>query len=108
MWMHPDVILPGVLLLGLVIFVHELGHFLMAKWRGVRVLRFSLGFGPRLVGFTRVTLDPGQSKTVQVSFPVTELAVTPGDIDASGSPQVELGSYQAQVGRMSADFTIHG
>jgi regulator of sigma E protease len=45
--------LPGVLLLGLVIFVHELGHFLMAKWRGVRVLRFSLGFGPKLVGFTR-------------------------------------------------------
>jgi beta-glucosidase len=62
----------------------------------------------RLVGFTRVTLDPGQSKTVQVSFPVTELAVTPGDIDASGSPQVELGSYQVQVGSMSASFTIGG
>lgn len=45
--------LPGALLLGLVIFVHELGHFLMAKWRGVRVLKFSLGFGPRLWGFTR-------------------------------------------------------
>ena len=35
----------------------------------------------RLVGFTRVTLDAGQSKTVQVSFPVSELAVTPGDIE---------------------------
>src|SRR5258705_2843657 len=46
-------IMPGVILLGLVIFVHELGHFLMAKWRGVRVLRFSLGFGPKLIGFTR-------------------------------------------------------
>ena len=46
-------IVPGVLALGLVIFVHELGHFLMAKWRGVRVLRFSLGFGPKVVGFTR-------------------------------------------------------
>ncbi len=52
----------------------------------------------RLVGFTRVSLDPGQSKTVQVSFPVTELAVTPGDIGSTGSPQVELGDYQAQVG----------
>jgi regulator of sigma E protease len=50
---HWNQALPGVLLLGLVIFVHELGHFLMAKWRGVRVLRFSLGFGPKLVGFTR-------------------------------------------------------
>jgi regulator of sigma E protease len=48
-----NAILPGVLLLGLVIFVHELGHFLMAKWRGVRVLRFSLGFGPALFSFTR-------------------------------------------------------
>jgi beta-glucosidase len=62
----------------------------------------------RLVGFTRVTLDPGQSKTVQVSFPVSQLAVTPGDIEASGSPQVELGSYQVQVGGKSADFTISG
>jgi len=44
---------PGIVLLGIVIFVHELGHFLVAKWRGVRVLRFSLGFGPPLVQFTR-------------------------------------------------------
>lgn len=64
--------------------------------------------GQRLAGFTRVSLDPGQAKTVQVSFPVTELAVTPGDIDGAGAPQVELGGYQAQVGAMSADFTIHG
>lgn len=32
------------------IFVHELGHFLVAKWSGVGVLKFSLGFGPRLIG----------------------------------------------------------
>jgi regulator of sigma E protease len=46
-------VVPGVLLLGLVIFVHELGHFLAAKWRGVTVLRFSLGFGPALFAFHR-------------------------------------------------------
>ena len=39
--------------LGVLIFVHELGHFLMARRIGVRVLKFSLGFGPRLFGFTR-------------------------------------------------------
>src|SRR6266487_1568964 len=64
----------------------------------------------RLVGFTRVTLDPGQSKTVQVTFPVSALAVTPGDINATGSPRVELGSYQVQIGTpasMSADVTVH-
>jgi len=48
-----NAILPGVVLLGLVIFVHELGHFLAAKWRGVRVLKFSLGFGPALISVTR-------------------------------------------------------
>jgi regulator of sigma E protease len=39
-----------ILVLGLLIFVHELGHFLFAKLFGVRVLKFSLGFGPRIVG----------------------------------------------------------
>lgn len=39
-----------VLVLGLLIFVHELGHFLFAKLFGVKVLKFSLGFGPRLCG----------------------------------------------------------
>ena len=39
-----------IIVLGLLIFVHELGHFLFAKLFGVKVLRFSLGFGPRLFG----------------------------------------------------------
>ncbi len=36
----------------LVIFVHELGHFLAAKWAKVRVERFAIGFGKELFGFT--------------------------------------------------------
>ncbi len=39
-----------IVVLGLLIFVHELGHFLFAKLFGVRVLKFSLGFGPKIVG----------------------------------------------------------
>ena len=46
-------ILAFLFVLGVLIFVHELGHFVMARRVGVRVLKFSLGFGPRLVGFTR-------------------------------------------------------
>jgi regulator of sigma E protease len=46
-------VLAFAFVLGVLIFVHELGHFLMARHVGVRVLKFSLGFGPRLVGFTR-------------------------------------------------------
>ncbi|HET9452611.1 MAG TPA: RIP metalloprotease RseP [Aggregicoccus sp.] len=41
-----------ILLLGVLVFVHELGHFLVAKWCGVKVVRFSIGFGPKLLSFT--------------------------------------------------------
>jgi regulator of sigma E protease len=46
-------ILPFIFVLGVLVFVHELGHFLLARWHGVRVLTFSLGFGPKLFKFTR-------------------------------------------------------
>ena len=45
-------ILPFLFVLGVLVFVHELGHFLLARWHGVRVLTFSLGFGPKLFKFT--------------------------------------------------------
>ncbi len=43
-------IISAIVLLGVLIFVHELGHFIVAKLSGVKVLKFSLGFGPRVVG----------------------------------------------------------
>ena len=43
--------IPFLFVLTIVVFFHELGHFLVARWAGVRVLTFSLGFGPELVGF---------------------------------------------------------
>jgi regulator of sigma E protease len=50
--------LPGyvayfLLLVGPLVLFHELGHFAVAKWCGVKVTRFSFGFGPRLLGFRR-------------------------------------------------------
>jgi regulator of sigma E protease len=44
------IVINFILVLGILIFVHELGHFLVAKWSGVRVEKFSLGFGPKLFG----------------------------------------------------------
>ncbi len=46
-------LLAFIFVLAVLIFVHELGHYLMAKRIGVRVLTFSLGFGPKLVRFQR-------------------------------------------------------
>ncbi len=48
-----DVLLPGLFLLGVLVFLHELGHFVVAKWLRVPVYKFSLGFGPALFGFSR-------------------------------------------------------
>jgi regulator of sigma E protease len=39
--------------LGVLVFVHELGHFLVARWHGVRVITFSLGFGPKILKTVR-------------------------------------------------------
>ena len=42
-----------VLILGVIVFVHEFGHFIFAKWNGVYVYEFSLGMGPKLCGFKK-------------------------------------------------------
>jgi beta-glucosidase len=70
----------------------------------------------RLVGFSRVTLDPGQSKVVTIPFPVSALAESEGDINATGPPTVEPGTYAVQLNKdtttpydvaASASFTVH-
>jgi len=44
-------VVPFLFVLTIVVFFHELGHFLMARWCGIKVLTFSIGFGPEIVGF---------------------------------------------------------
>ena len=41
-----------IFVLGVLVFIHELGHFLVAKWAGIRVERFSLGYPPKMIGVT--------------------------------------------------------
>lgn len=55
----------ALILLGILIFVHELGHFIVAKIMGVKVLKFSLGFGPKVIG-KRV----GETEYLISSFPL--------------------------------------
>jgi regulator of sigma E protease len=50
-WSLGGYIVPFVFVLSVVIFFHELGHFLVGRWCGVKVDTFSLGFGPELFGF---------------------------------------------------------
>jgi regulator of sigma E protease len=46
-------LLSFLFVLGVLVFIHELGHFLVARWHGVRVITFSLGFGPKLLKLQR-------------------------------------------------------
>jgi regulator of sigma E protease len=50
-WSAIGYIVPFLFVLTLVVFFHELGHFLVARWTGVAVKTFSIGFGPELFGF---------------------------------------------------------
>ena len=44
-------IVPFLFVLTVVVFIHEMGHFLVGRWCGVGVTSFSIGFGPELIGF---------------------------------------------------------
>lgn len=55
----------AALLIGVLIFVHELGHFLVAKLFDVKVIRFSIGFGPKVIGYTR-----GETEYVICALPL--------------------------------------
>ena len=43
----------AIFVFGLLIFVHELGHYLVARLSGVRVLELAIGFGPKLLGWRK-------------------------------------------------------
>ncbi|SHM17259.1 glycoside hydrolase family 3 N-terminal domain-containing protein [Actinacidiphila paucisporea] len=60
----------------------------------------------KLVAFTKVHLAAGQSATVTLKVPPNRLAVTPGDIDGSGSQQVARGAYVFTAGAQSTTVTL--
>lgn len=70
-----------LVILTLVVFVHEMGHFLVARWNGVRVEVFSIGFGPELLGFT----DRRQTRWKLALLPLGGYVKFFGDSDASSS-----------------------
>ncbi len=52
LWSFSGYLIPFVVVLSIVVFFHELGHFLVGRWCGVKVEAFSIGFGPELFSFT--------------------------------------------------------
>jgi regulator of sigma E protease len=95
-------ILYAAVLLGILIFVHELGHFLFAKILGVKVEKFSLGFGPRIVGKTF-----GETEYRISAFPlggyVKMLGEEPGE-ELAESERARAFNYQPVCKRVGIVF----
>jgi regulator of sigma E protease len=82
---------PFIFALSVVVFFHELGHFLVARWAGVRVLVFSVGFGPELIGFN----DRHGTRWKISAIPLGGYVKFLGDENAASVPDQEA------IGRMT-------
>ncbi len=78
-------VVPFLFVLSLVVFFHELGHFLVARWCGVRILVFSIGFGPEIVGFN----DRYGTRWKIAAIPLGGYVKFFGDENAASVPDTE-------------------
>lgn len=89
-----ETILAFVVLIGILVFIHELGHFLAARWTGMRAEVFAVGMGPRLLGYNKVTgftfgklpeeLELGDHTDYRISaFPIGGYVKIAGMVDES-------------------------
>ncbi|MGF6171786.1 RIP metalloprotease RseP [Ensifer sp. 4252] len=75
-------IIPFLLVLTLLVFVHEMGHYLVGRWSGIRILAFSVGFGPELLGWT----DKHGTRWKFCAIPLGGYVKFYGDEDAASTP----------------------
>ncbi|MET0171184.1 MAG: RIP metalloprotease RseP [Agrobacterium vaccinii] len=73
---------PFILVLSLLVFVHEMGHYLVGRWCGIRSTAFSVGFGPELIGFT----DKRGTRWKISAIPLGGYVKFFGDEDVSSKP----------------------
>jgi regulator of sigma E protease len=75
-------LIPFLIVLTVVVFIHELGHFLVGRWCGVGVNAFSIGFGPELVGFT----DRHGTRWKLSAIPLGGYVKFAGDVNGASVP----------------------
>ncbi|MBN9018936.1 MAG: RIP metalloprotease RseP [Rhizobiales bacterium] len=93
-------IIPFLFVLTLVVFFHELGHFLVARWCGVRVKAFSIGFGPEIVGFN----DRHGTRWKISALPLGGYVRFFGDEDAASTPDRDALDAMSEEERRSSFF----
>lgn len=82
-----------VFVLSLLVFVHEMGHYLVGRWSGIRIMAFSIGFGPEIAGFT----DRHGTRWKLSLIPLGGYVRFFGDEDASSKTDVDqLSSMTAE------------
>ena len=93
---------------GFLIFVHELGHFLVAKWVGIRVTQFAIGFGPSIfawrkgIGVRVGSTEAEYEKRIKAGTPESELGETEYRLN-----YLPLGGYVKMMGQEDLDPTAH-
>ena len=85
-------ILPFLIVLTVLVFVHELGHYLVARYNGVRVEVFSIGFGPELFGWN----DRVGTRWKFSAVPLGGYVKMFGDADAASAPGASLERMSAE------------
>lgn len=89
-------ILPFLAVLMVIVFVHEMGHYLVARWNGIAIDAFSIGFGPELVGWT----DKRGTRWRLAAFPLGGYVKFTGDMNAASVPDPDaLKKYDAKTAR---------
>jgi regulator of sigma E protease len=93
-------LIPFLFVLTIVVFFHELGHFLIARWNGVRVVTFSVGFGPELLGFT----DRHGTRWKLAAIPLGGYVKFFGDENEASVPNAEAVQAMSEEDRRHSFF----
>jgi regulator of sigma E protease len=83
---------PFLFVLCLVVFIHELGHFLVGRWCGVKVNSFSIGFGPELIGF----FDKHGTRWKISAIPLGGYVKFHGDLNVASAPDFAAGNQMSE------------
>jgi len=84
-------LIPFLIVLTVLVFVHEMGHYLLARWNGVRIETFSIGFGPELFGW----YDRHGTRWRFSGIPIGGYVKMFGDADPSSMPGEEVQAMSA-------------
>lgn len=91
-----------LIVIGILVFVHEFGHFIMAKRAGVRVEKFSLGFGPKLFGFKK-----GDTEYLISALPLGGYVKMAGE-NPDEEPTGDSGEFQSKTVWQRATIAVTG